>query len=86
LVPLALERLDLNPLLEASFYEGDLLKSVLMVKPEFWNEHPDLWRGADQIAQAAWLKVVEQDDSWHETIEPDLRQTYIKFLESKPPR
>jgi hypothetical protein len=42
LVPLAIEILSKNPLVEGDFYEGDLLKSVLTVKPEFWAAHTNL--------------------------------------------
>jgi len=85
LVPLALERLEQSPLLEADFYEGDLFKFVLMVKPEFWTEHPNLWQRANDIAEIVWSKVDELYDSWHETIEPDMRQTYAIFLQRRPP-
>jgi len=84
LVPLALERLEVNPLLEADFHEGDLIKSVLMVKPDFWMTHPVLWQRVDEIAQIVWSKVDAMCDSWHETIEPDLRLTYSTFVERKP--
>lgn len=66
------------------FCEGDLLKFVLMVKQEFWTVHPDFWERTNQIAQGLWSKVGDMYDSWHETIEPDVRQTYAIFLERKP--
>lgn len=84
LVPLALERLEENPLLQADFYEGDLLKFVLMVKTEFWKQHPDLWRRANSVTDIVWFRVHELDDSWHETVEPDFRLAYAIFLQCKP--
>ena len=42
LVPLALDRLESNPLAEGDFYPGDLLASVLQVEPSFWREWPRL--------------------------------------------
>jgi len=84
LVPLALERLEQNPLLEADFYEGDLWKFVLMAKPDFWNEHPDLWQHASRISERAWVEAEATDESWQQNIEPDLKETYAAFLLRKP--
>lgn len=42
LVPLALETLKSNILAEGDFYEGDLLKSLLTIHPEFWISNPEL--------------------------------------------
>ena len=42
LVPLAIKRLQHNPLAAGDFYEGDLLASVLRVESSFWQRHPDL--------------------------------------------
>jgi len=43
LVPLALEVLSDNPLLEGTFYRGDLLLAVLRIQTNFWQDNPDLW-------------------------------------------
>ncbi len=53
LVPLALERLRVEPLTEGDFYPGDLLESVLRSSPELWREHPDLRHPVQQIADRA---------------------------------
>ncbi|PSL44837.1 hypothetical protein CLV51_105210 [Chitinophaga niastensis] len=42
LVPLAVEILKDNVLVEAGLYPGDLLKNVLDVPTPFWEEHQDL--------------------------------------------
>lgn len=42
LVPLALEILTEDPLIEANYYPGDLLKAVLEVPAEFWGLHTDM--------------------------------------------
>jgi hypothetical protein len=42
LVPLALKRLQPNPLAEDDYYPGDLLASVLRVDGAFWKRSPDL--------------------------------------------
>src|SRR5262249_20709179 len=43
LVPLALERLAHNPMVQGDYYPGDLLVSVLNVPREFWRETPDMY-------------------------------------------
>src|SRR6516164_3337905 len=40
LVPLALERLEEEPLSAGDFYRGDLLRAVLQIQEEFWMNHP----------------------------------------------
>ncbi|HEV7974481.1 contact-dependent growth inhibition system immunity protein [Amycolatopsis sp.] len=40
LVPLAIEKLRLDPLAEGHMYEGDLLASVVRVGGDFWTAHP----------------------------------------------
>jgi hypothetical protein len=41
LVPLAVERLDAEPLVEARYFPGDLLSNVLRVDEVFWSTHSD---------------------------------------------
>src|SRR5262245_9738901 len=42
LVPIALNRLEGNPLAEGDFFPGDLLLSVLRIEPSFWSAHAPL--------------------------------------------
>ena len=42
LVPLALERLEQDPLAEGDFYAGDLLVAVVRAPAEFWQANPHL--------------------------------------------
>lgn len=45
LVPLAIERLEVNPFARGEQQLGDMLLSVLRVKAEFWRGEPQLlWR------------------------------------------
>lgn len=39
LLPLAVDILKTDPLIEVTFYPGDLLKQLLMLKPEDWNDN-----------------------------------------------
>ncbi|MFY0256138.1 contact-dependent growth inhibition system immunity protein [Chitinophaga sp. 30R24] len=49
LVPLALEFLQHDVLVTAGMYPGDLLKNVLDVPVQFWEEHPDLHTNLSNI-------------------------------------
>jgi len=49
LVPLAIEHLQRDPLAAGDFYQGDLLKNVLSVDPQFWQTRPDLRRTLERI-------------------------------------
>lgn len=42
LVPVAIEALSENPLLEASYYRGDLLGAVSQVPEEFWAANAEM--------------------------------------------
>ena len=39
LIPLAFERLSEDLFAEGNYFEGDLLKNVLEINPEFWSDH-----------------------------------------------
>ena len=45
LIPLAIEKLEADPLVEGNDYPGDLLNAVLAVPANFWSVHTD-WRNA----------------------------------------
>lgn len=70
LVPIALERLETDPLAEGDFCTGDLLCSVLSLPPEFWIEHPALRDRAVAIAERA---VADPDATKH------VRKAYERF-------
>jgi len=40
LLPLALDRLEQDPLAEGDLYPGDLLVAVMRVPPAYWQAHP----------------------------------------------
>lgn len=42
LVPLALEKLEEDPLAEGDYYPGDLLNVVLQLPETFWSVHTDM--------------------------------------------
>jgi len=49
LVPLALDILEKDPLIEADYYPGDLLASLLQQKPGFWSNASDLRTRVESI-------------------------------------
>jgi hypothetical protein len=53
LVPLAIEKLEHNPLAEGRFYAGDLLVNVLRVHSYFWSKHLDLKSKVARVADEA---------------------------------
>jgi hypothetical protein len=48
LIPLAIEQLQRDPLVEGDYYPGDLLAAVVRVKSSFWQAQPH----ARQVVQA----------------------------------
>jgi hypothetical protein len=53
LVPIALERLEANPLVAGDFYPGDLLCAVLSLPREFWSANPELRTRVAAVAARA---------------------------------
>jgi hypothetical protein len=41
LLPLAIERLEEDPMAEGDYYPGDLLVAVLRVPRDYWDDHPE---------------------------------------------
>jgi CDI immunity proteins len=41
LVPIALEKLEINLFVEGNYYEGDLLKQLLEINTGFWDENKE---------------------------------------------
>lgn len=49
LMPLAIEILKDNLFAEGDYYEGDLLKSVLDVDTNFWDENENYWQQLNEL-------------------------------------
>ena len=58
LVPIALEKLSENPFAEGDYYPGDLLKAVLSIKWDFWENNQDHF-GDLQDVMSKVSKLVE---------------------------
>ena len=49
LIPLALEVLAIDLFAEGDFFEGDLLKNVLAIKTDFWENNKNYWVTLDNL-------------------------------------
>jgi uncharacterized protein CbrC (UPF0167 family) len=58
LSPLALNILEEQPLIDAEYYPGDLLQSVLTVDPAYREEHQDEWLAVHGIVDG-FLSAVD---------------------------
>jgi hypothetical protein len=63
LIPLAIERLHIDPLVGGDFYRGDLMKNVLSVSREFWVDNPKLyWEVHELLVEVEILrKTIDED-------------------------
>jgi hypothetical protein len=77
LIPLAMEKLDQNPLAEGRFYAGDLLVNVLRAGLGFWQRSPvlasKLVEIADRALEIPTITKIEFDS---------IKEAYILFRRS----
>ena len=57
LMPIAIEHLEKNPFVEGDYYPGDLLKNAIGIRPDFWEQHPELLGKMQGIAENAALEL-----------------------------
>lgn len=79
LVPLAIKRLEADPLLEARLYGGDLLQSLLDVPFDYWLRHPDLQQKADCLATTTMTQAESCSASWKNEVLPGICEAYGRF-------
>jgi hypothetical protein len=77
LVPLAVERLEADPLVEGQYYPGDLLAAVLGIDRAFWGTYPD----SLQRVRRVLARVRDALPTLGEIDSPTIR----KLLEGAPP-
>ena len=80
LVPVALEHLEAEPLVEGDFYPGDLLCNVLSLPGSFWAENPELRARAAAVAARAIGLVTDDKDAHGPVVGKSLRKAYAVFL------
>jgi len=78
LVPLAVDRLEAEPLVEGDYYPGDLLKSVLSVEAAFWKTHAELHRRVAHSAGRAMRWAKEQDED--QDLGKWLSESILRFM------
>jgi hypothetical protein len=83
LIPLAIERLQPDTLVEARFYPGDLLLSVLQVERQFWHEHPELRVEVARLAAQAIASFASRPDVARKTTTRILNRVYHDFQNQK---
>jgi hypothetical protein len=82
LMPLAIEKLEQNPLAEGDYYAGDLLVNVLRVDSRFWSEFPVLNSKVGKIAEEAF-EVPTITKTEFEAIQ-DAYKDFLKAFRSAP--
>lgn len=59
LIPLALETLTNELFAEGDYYEGDLLKNVLEINTEFWNNNKNYWLALNELTKDRREEILE---------------------------
>ena len=85
LVPLALDVLKEDPLVDVTFYDGDMFQVVLGVEADFWSQNPDLWEQALDVSEEFWRQAAA-DPTRLGSQEKRIRIQYDVFLGNCPPR
>ena len=60
LIPLALESLTEDLFAEGDLYKGDLLKSVLSIGTEFWDNNKNYWTELNELIKDKRLEIAEK--------------------------
>jgi hypothetical protein len=81
LVPIALERLEIAPLVEGDFYPGDLLAMVLRVDDAFWTSHPDLCEQIRLIVRRVNVLLPSMAEAEQQTVHDLLRNANRSLTE-----
>ena len=78
LVPIALNYLQKNILIEANYYEGDLLKVVLLLPKDFWKSNLKLYSQVYQLLLSNKDSLDQLDSSFES--DRKLIKQYNEFL------
>ncbi|MEM7102791.1 MAG: contact-dependent growth inhibition system immunity protein [Bacteroidota bacterium] len=77
LIPLAIEQLHENILVEGDLYEGDLLKNVLVSDPEYWQSEKDNWQTICDLFNANKQRIRNFDTT--SSIKAEIFTAFEKF-------
>jgi hypothetical protein len=78
LAPLALERLEADPLAEGHMYPGDLLVSVLRLPETYWSTHPNESRRMAEVAERVTRELKHLD------VTDEIKGTITALLAAAP--
>jgi len=59
LIPLALEVLTIDLFAEGDYFEGDLLKTVLSIDTNFWDNNKEYWHTLNELTRDRWQEIKE---------------------------
>lgn len=59
LMPIAIEKLQDDILVEAELYEGDLLNAVLNVDASFWDNNENYWKHLSELIKDRQQEIAE---------------------------
>ena len=80
LIPLAIDYLKKNILIEGDFYPGDLLSVTLRCDTKYWKENKNNWQEVSQLFDTNTEKINLSDEiDWD--IKKDLKSYFKKFSE-----
>ncbi|MFZ5829109.1 MAG: contact-dependent growth inhibition system immunity protein [Planctomycetota bacterium] len=77
LVPVALDILAKEPLIEGTYYPGDLLSAIIKISAEFWETTSEMTSQAVAIARAALESANTAD------IGPEMGAELQRFIEAR---
>ena len=80
LMPIAIENLEEVPLIEATFYRGDLLEVVLRVGEPFWATHADSFQRVCRIVERVKTTLPSLNEIEARTIEKALAASAFDHL------
>lgn len=80
LVPLAMERLRVDPLADRDFYPGCLLGAVLEVSYSFWKKYPDLRAEVETMYNKLFVEESNEEDLTKYVVR-ELKRSYLTFAE-----
>lgn len=81
LVPLAVERLREDPLLEGDYYEGDLLQNVLLVPDEYYHWDKASALSILPLAKKAEITLKARDNSELHEVDIEIIKLITDFVE-----
>ncbi|MSR60371.1 MAG: hypothetical protein EXS05_22470 [Planctomycetaceae bacterium] len=62
LIPIALEQLEVDPLVDGGYYAGDLLAAILSVDEPFWTARPEMAFRVRAIVERVNALLCDRDE------------------------